>query len=268
MALETADDARRVINLLRGEYQRLTAYLDTLGPADWEAPSYCADWRVYQVVSHLGSGPEITRGGLAQALSGGPEYGDAERRAVWASFDALPPGEVYPAYRQTNDAFLDFLNGLDGQQLGAQVPYFAGGTVPLAVLLAARLSEATLHTWDLLVMRDPRATLTSGNRSDVLEHNKRSLGRGLKTERAGQLSGKLVEFQLSHPSDRLGFAIAEPFGGVQAGPVLNPDLSVQTTTEAFLRLIWNRLGPPAAPPALELSRPEWQDDLLAAFPGR
>jgi hypothetical protein len=90
----------------------------------------------------------------------------------------------------------------------------------------------------------------------------------LKAERAGNLLGRTVEFHLSHPPDRFGFTIAEPFGGVHSGPVPNPDLTAQTTTDAFLRLIWNRLRPPAAPAPLELSHPEWRADLLAAFPGR
>ena len=268
MALETAADARRVAGLLRAEYQRQVALLGTLQPAEWEAPSYCADWKVYQVVSHLGSGPEISRGSLAQAVAGGPEFGDAERRAVWDRFDNLQPGQVYAAYRETNERFLGFLESLSDAQLGSQAPWFAGGTAPLARLLAARLNETTLHYWDLRVMRDPAATLTRENLLDVLDFNLSTLDRNVKAEQAGQLQGATLEFHLEDPPGRIGFGVAEPIGNIRRGPVPNPDLVVTAPTEVFIRLIWNRYRPPAAPGRLVLSRPELLDDLLATFPGR
>lgn len=268
MALETAADARRVVDLLRAEYQRQVALLDTLEPAEWKGRTYCHDWRVYQVVSHLGSGPEIARGTLAHAVAGGPEFGDAERRTVWDRFDHLRPEQVYPAYRETNDRFLAFLGSLSDQQLGSRAPWFAGGTVPLARLLAARLNEATLHSWDLRVRRDPAAQLTHENLADVLDFNLSAMDRNINVERAGQLDGATLEFHLENPPGRLGFAIAKPMGSIRPGPVPEPDLVVRTPTEVFIRLIWNRYRPPAAPGRLELSRPELLDDLLAAFPGR
>lgn len=43
--------------------------LDTLTPAEWDAPSLCADWRVRDVAGHLSIIPTITTG---QMLAAGP----------------------------------------------------------------------------------------------------------------------------------------------------------------------------------------------------
>src|ERR1051326_2778672 len=43
----------------RRELDRLTPYLEGLNADGWVEQSYCTDWLVYQVVSHIGSGSRI-----------------------------------------------------------------------------------------------------------------------------------------------------------------------------------------------------------------
>ena len=62
----------------RRELDRLTTYLRGLEPAGWTEQSYCSDWAVYQVVSHIGSGSQI--GGLrvsAWTANGAPVTANA-----------------------------------------------------------------------------------------------------------------------------------------------------------------------------------------------
>src|SRR5438874_7272016 len=94
MSLETADDARRVARLSRAEYEDLLGYLEKLPPAGWTEQSACSDWQVYQVVSHIGSQPEIHAGTLNAALRGTPPMTDEQRKAIWTRFDAMKPEDV------------------------------------------------------------------------------------------------------------------------------------------------------------------------------
>jgi uncharacterized protein (TIGR03083 family) len=269
MSLESSRDARRVAALMRAEHQGLDAYLDTLSPDDWKGPSFASDWKVYQVVSHLGSGPEINNGTLRHVLFGDPEITDEQRRAIWGRFDSLAPDEVHAAFRETNDRMFATLTSLTDDQLAAQVPWFGGGTAPLAMLLAARLSEQTLHTWDIRVMKNPAATLTPDNVPDVLEFLAGRIDVFVRPELAGPLGDKTIQFDLSDPQATVALSLTE--GGppsVTAGPVSNPDLRVATSAETFIRLVWGRYRAPASPARLELDQPELQPHLIAAFPGR
>lgn len=61
-------DVRR---LARDERADLAAFLATLSPQQWQAPTLCAQWRVRDVVAHVISYDELdTRGLLAHALQG------------------------------------------------------------------------------------------------------------------------------------------------------------------------------------------------------
>ncbi|MGH3921038.1 MAG: maleylpyruvate isomerase family mycothiol-dependent enzyme [Pseudonocardiaceae bacterium] len=53
-----------VMSLARAERADLADLLTTLTPAQWEAPSLCAGWRVRDVVAHMFSYDELGIGGL------------------------------------------------------------------------------------------------------------------------------------------------------------------------------------------------------------
>jgi hypothetical protein len=44
---------------LRASHRRLTEATDPMSPARLDGPSYCTDWSVAQVLSHVGSQAEI-----------------------------------------------------------------------------------------------------------------------------------------------------------------------------------------------------------------
>ena len=47
------------IAALRRSHERLASLVRSLGPDQARGPSYCTDWTIAQVLSHLGSGAEI-----------------------------------------------------------------------------------------------------------------------------------------------------------------------------------------------------------------
>ena len=53
------EDARSWIEALHKSHDHLVALLDGMEPGRLTGPSYCDDWTIAQVLSHLGSGAEI-----------------------------------------------------------------------------------------------------------------------------------------------------------------------------------------------------------------
>lgn len=56
--------------------------------------SYCTDWRVYQVVSHIGPGSRIGRMRLESWVNGTPAATHEVMQGVWGLFDSLPPEQM------------------------------------------------------------------------------------------------------------------------------------------------------------------------------
>jgi uncharacterized protein (TIGR03083 family) len=64
-------DALKMKDLAREERTDLAAFLATLTPAQWEAPSLCEGWRVRDVVAHMISYDDLTGRGLATRFAKG-----------------------------------------------------------------------------------------------------------------------------------------------------------------------------------------------------
>jgi len=56
--------------MIRAERGRLADDLEALRPAEWSAPTLCADWSVEDVVAHLTAGASIGRWGWLRSIAG------------------------------------------------------------------------------------------------------------------------------------------------------------------------------------------------------
>ncbi|MFC6417206.1 maleylpyruvate isomerase family mycothiol-dependent enzyme [Sanguibacter inulinus] len=56
--------------MIRAERGRLGDDLEALRPAEWSAPTLCADWSVEDVVAHLTAGASIGRWGWLRSIAG------------------------------------------------------------------------------------------------------------------------------------------------------------------------------------------------------
>jgi uncharacterized protein (TIGR03083 family) len=270
MSLETAEDARRVADRSRAEYQDLLAYLEKLPPEGWTEQSACSDWKVYQVVSHIGSQPEIHLGTLKAGLRGAPPMTDDDRKAIWARFDAMKPEEVLPAFKANNDAFVALVDSLGDAELAKTIPWIFG-PAPLASVLASRLNEQALHAWDVKWVHDKQVQVTSAAVPDLLEVNVPArVGRLAQPAQAGALVGKTIQFRYSQPGGAVSVAVAADGAQATPGTADAPDLTVELPGEALVRLIWGRYDVAAGVQSgeLKLSDPALADALQKLFPGR
>jgi uncharacterized protein (TIGR03083 family) len=271
MSLETAADARRVHALSRAEYELQVAYLEQLPPEGWTEQSACRDWQVYQVVSHIGSQPEITGAVLRAGVRGEPPMTDEERRAIWDRFDNYRPDEVFPAYRANNEAWYRLVDSFSEEELGQTIQWFAG-PMTIAGMLASRLNEQALHTWDIRWARDRNAKLTPEVVSTLIEGNLAPfrVKQLTRVEAAPRLSGHTIQLHLRDPEGAVHFILDPDGAQARQGNAAPVALSAELPAEGFVRLIWGRydvrLG--LASGELKLSDDSLADELQALFPGR
>ncbi len=105
--------ADRLLAALRGCHDDLAARIGGLSEADLTRQSYCTEWSVAQVLSHLGSGAEIALAQLQAARAGTTPLGPADFRAVWARWDARPPRQQATAFAEAVPSLHDAVAALD-----------------------------------------------------------------------------------------------------------------------------------------------------------
>jgi uncharacterized protein (TIGR03083 family) len=249
--------------VLRGSHDHLAGIVADLDDAALEGPSYCADWNVAQVLSHLGSGAEIGYMNLDAVLAGraAPERSDYE--AVWARWNAKSPREMADDFLVADEANIAKMEGLSDDELDALViPFFSTGRVLDATGAALmRLGEHAVHTWDIEVTTDPSAALQARPVElivDALSDRTPRLARGEKP--AGSLavttSEPEREFVLSFGEE----ASLVPGAGAADG-------SLEISAEALIRLMYGRLDAAHTPSEAHTHGPVDLDALRGAFPG-
>ncbi|XVU28316.1 maleylpyruvate isomerase N-terminal domain-containing protein [Actinoplanes sp. CA-054009] len=257
--------AAGTIAALRSEHDDLAAAVSAFTPARIEGPSGASDWTVAQVLSHLGSGAEITLAALRGGTGEGEVPGPGFNESVWDRWNALAPGAQATGSIESNAELVAAFEALTpGQRDQLAInPGFLPQAVPLAAFAGMRLSEVVHHGWDVRVAADPAAALAAVPAELLAEH----------------LAGGLSFFLgfIAKPGavrEPAVVAIAEtPYRIVlNDGAHFTTDAAPATATfdgplEAALRLLAGRLTPPHTPATLKVTGNVTLDDLRAVFPG-
>jgi uncharacterized protein (TIGR03083 family) len=85
-------DVRR---LARDERAAFAAFLATLSPQQWQAPTLCTRWRVRDVVAHVISYDELDARGLLAHVVRGRFRPDQVNAAALVGYDTRPPGNCW-----------------------------------------------------------------------------------------------------------------------------------------------------------------------------
>ena len=151
-----------------------------------------------EVFSHLGSGAEISRSTLLDSLGDVTANAPATRRSGTAG-TRMSPAEQAAAFVEHDGVLVDLYESLTPEQRATtQVELgFLPAPVSLAVPLAMRLSEQTLHGWDARVGVDADAAL-SDDAADLLAASPRPVDalparlrrQGRQARRAGPAGGR------------------------------------------------------------------------------
>jgi uncharacterized protein (TIGR03083 family) len=258
--------ADQVIAALRSGHDDLSPYVAKLDENDLTAGSAASDWDVAHVLSHLGSGAEITLATLEQALSGGGKLADGFNQGVWARWDAQGPIEHRDGFLAANQRLVERFESLDEKTRDTLRIDMGFLPAPVDVATAGRfrLNEFAFHAWDVKAGADPAATLAPQAVPLLQGAVAPLLGWISKADALGGRTAHLA-IELSDPQAAYGLDLGE---AVALGePPASPDGVLTAPAEAWLRLLTGRLAPRYTPAGVEVTGPVSLDDLRKVFPG-
>jgi uncharacterized protein (TIGR03083 family) len=257
---------RTWIATLRRSHERLDGLVRPLTPEQIRGQSYCTDWQIAQVLSHLGSGAEIAMLMLPGALGEGEPAGPEAFQPVWDVWNAKTPDEQAADALTADERHVKALEQLTDEQLSRVRLSFFGMELDAVGLIRLRLSEHVMHTWDIAVRQDPAATLDPEAVALLIDNVPQFLA-----PRLGRAPSEpfAVRIRTTEPERDYLLATGDndvmmtdwPDDGTDA-----PVGEVSMPAEALLRLAYGRLDP-AHTPASVTGDPGDLDKLRAVFPG-
>lgn len=207
--------------------------------ADPRQPSYCDDWTVAQVVSHLGSGAAI---GVAR-LAGG----DVDPQPIWDEWDAKSPEAMVADGLAADAAFLDAVDALSDEDRASRRISFGPMEVSVDEFVRFRVYEHVVHTWDVEVAGDRTAALQPDAVPVILDFLPQM------AQWAGKPTGSVRDVVVTTAFPDRTFRISL---GEEQVTIADTDAPADLTlpAEALVRLVYGRLD-------------DAPDDLRQAFPG-
>ena len=238
--------AREWIAALCGSHDRLARLVTPLTPEQIRGQSYCTDWSIAQVMSHIGSGAEISLMMLPGALGEGELARPEDFPPVWDVWNAKSPDEQAADGLAADERNVATFEGLSDEQLDRiKLPFF-GMDLDAVGMLRLRVGEHVLHTWDIAVMLDPAATVDPVAVTLLIDNVP-----VFAAPRLGKVPAEpfAVRIKTTDPDRDYLLATAEtviladwPEDGTDV-----PVSEISMPTEALLRLVYGRLDPEHTP---------------------
>jgi uncharacterized protein (TIGR03083 family) len=258
-------DPRAWIATLRRSQERLAGLAAPLTPEQVRSQSYCTDWTVAQVLSHVGSGAEIGLLMLPAALGEADAPGPEQYQPIWDAWNAKTPDEQAADALVADERSVRAFEALTDAQL-AKISYqFFGMTLDAVGLIRLRLGEHVLHTWDVEVFTRPDATLPADAAALLIDNVPQFLA-----PRLGQVPADpyAVRIKATGPDRDYLLATADtvimtdwPESGTEV-----PVGEVSLPAEALVRLAYGRLDEEHTPPSVTGAAADL-NQLRSIFPG-
>jgi len=236
-----------VIAALRGVYDNLAGRVSGLTDGQLAGPTAAAEWDVSQVLSHLGSGAEISQHTLQVSLEGKPNPGLEFNKGVWARYDNASRRERLEWFLSANEALTqsyESLNEATRESLRIDLG-FLPAPVDVAAAGSFRLNELAFHAWDVLVSFDQDATVAP-QAVPLLLPVVGNLAGFLGKPEALNSRELTVAVTTADPAAALTLRLAQPVA-VSDGAPEAADGTLSLPAESWLRLVTGRLKPPYIP---------------------
>jgi uncharacterized protein (TIGR03083 family) len=215
------------------------------------------------VLSHLGSGAEITHNTIAASVPDATA-GTEDNQTIWARWDGASAEDQAAWFLEHDERLLTMLEGITPEQretltvdLG-----FLPEPAPLSLALGMRLNEVAAHAWDARVGVDPAARLDEESAVLLAEHLSGELGFLLGfSAKPDQLSRQAIValegFEL----------VIDESVKVVAGASEGETATFTGPLEAAVRLLSGRLKPEFTADGVGVTGNVTLDELRKVFPG-
>lgn len=240
-----------LVEVLSASVQQLAALVGSLAPDQLRQPAYPTEWKISDVLSHIGSGAVITRLTLDDK--------ETETQAIWDEWNAKDPDQQAADALDADRGLVERLGSLTADDRSRR---FSIGPMDLdaSTFLGLRVAEHVLHTWDIAVALDRTATLPANAAGVVVSTMAMIAGF------AGKPTGaeRTISIRTTDPTRHLEISLQpDAVALTPTPPAATPDLEMPT--EAFVRLVSGRLDPDHSPP---IPDPESAlAELRRVFPG-
>ncbi len=254
------------IAALRQSHERLLGLVGPLAPGQISGPSYCKDWTIAQVLSHLGSGAEIAMLMLPAALGQSEPVDRAAFQPIWDRWNAMSPDDQAAAGIMADAQYVQALGQLSDEELASVSYDFIGMTLDAVGLIRLRLGEHALHTWDVAVMLDPSAEVSPDATTLLIDNVP-----GFLAPRLGKPQDPAFRARIRTTDPERDYALtaaeAVTMGDWDGAAAEGPEIAEVTMPgAALLRLSYGRLDAEHTPPSV-VAKPADLDRLRAIFPG-
>jgi uncharacterized protein (TIGR03083 family) len=249
------------IEALRHSHDALRASVEPLDAGQLSGPSYCSDWSIAQVLSHLGSGAEIFSMYVDAGLAGQEPPGRDAFPPIWEKWNSKSPSEQAGDALVADEGLVERLESLNAEQLAQLRLNLFGMDLDAAGMARMRLGEHAVHSWDVAVELDPAATLAPESVRLLIDGVGQFVGRAGKADQGATR----LHVTVTGPDRRFTLQTGEEAALTESdGEDGLPELRIPA--EAFIRLLYGRLDPDHTPASVEISDADL-DDLRRAFPG-
>jgi uncharacterized protein (TIGR03083 family) len=262
--LTNEGDPQTWLRAVRRSHDRLVGTVENLAQSELDRPSYCTEWSVAQVLSHLGSQAEIFSRFVDAGLQGTAAPAQADFPSIWDAWNGRGPLAQAMDSAAANDALLERLERLDPGRLATFRLQMFGMDVDALGLLRMRLSEHAVHSWDVMVALNPGAVIAP----DAVELL--AVGLPETAARVGRPSPMpwTADVTTTSPNRSYHLSVDDAVRlDLQRGDGRRGDeASLAIPAETLVRLVYGRLGSTVTGNAVEVTGLDL-DEVRRAFPG-
>ena len=236
----------------------LASLVNDLKLEQLDQQAYPSEWRIADVLSHVGSGAVIMRHSIDAAVSGNAVE-EGFNQSVWDEWNAKGAAVRATEALAADRALPERIASLSDAERDSF--HFAMGPfrLDLAAFLRLRLNEHVLHTWDVEVALHPDATLPADAVAILIDNLEMIAGFASKSDGHERVltvhtTQPSRAFSVNVDPERVSMTSAEPSAPVDS----------ELPSESFVRLVYGRLDPGHSPADIE--SPELEQ-LRGLFPG-
>jgi uncharacterized protein (TIGR03083 family) len=233
--------AEHQLEALRISVARLRRLAEPLGESELTGPAYPSDWRIADVLSHLGSGAVIMQRRLDDVLAG-QETPEDYAPAVWDTWNAKSPVAKRDDALAADAAVLARIEAVTAGERDRFTFTMGPMTFTFDAFISLRVNEHAMHTWDIEVAIDPAAVIPREVALLVVDNLQ------LIARYTAKPTGDTATITVATADPERGFVVQlEPDSATLVPTAATASADVELTAEEFARLVYGRLDPEHTP---------------------